>query len=353
MADPSTSPTSSRPPLLTSLRRTSVSTEPHRPPATSLSLGTSIRNSHNTFSVGVAEDVNRKCRRTMEDSHAFAYDYTGVEDTGYFAIFDGHAGPQAADWCGSYFSNVLAAIIEREEGSQKDKGNGKDLAKGQGNGNGNEKGMGVGMGSRIGSNTISFPEILDKTFTQVDAELKMLPNDQRNTGCTAIVAVVRWEQRAIKSSTGEEKRVRVLYTANVGDARIILCRTGKAIRLSYDHKGTDERETQRVTEAGGLVLNSRVNGVLAVTRALGDHYMKDLVTSRPYTTETLLHERHDEFLILACDGLWDVCSDQHAVDLVRDVMDPEEASQMLVKHALQEHSTDNLSCMVVRFDRPT
>lgn len=105
-----------------------------------------------------------------------------------------------------------------------------------------------------------------------------------------------------------------------------------------------------MTDAGGLVLNSRVNGVLAVTRALGDHYMKELVTSHPYTTETFLHLRHDEFLILACDGLWDVCSDQAACDLVRDVKDPVAASQKLVKYALQEHSTDNLSCMVVRFD---
>jgi protein phosphatase PTC1 len=97
----------------------------------------------------------------------------------------------------------------------------------------------------------------------------------------------------------------VLYTANVGDARIVLCRNGRALRLSYDHKGSDENEGRRVASAGGLILNNRVNGVLAVTRALGDAYMKDLVTGHPYTTETVIQPDQDEFLILACDG---VCS---------------------------------------------
>ncbi|PWW79427.1 protein serine/threonine phosphatase 2C [Tuber magnatum] len=110
--------------------------------------------------------------------------------------------------------------------------------------------------------------------------------------------------------------------------------SGKALRLSYDHKGSDENEGKRVANAGGLILNNRVNGVLAVTRALGDSYMKELVTGHPYTTETVLQPEADEFIILACDGLWDVCSDQEAVDLVRQVQDPQEASKMLVDYAL-------------------
>jgi len=93
-----------------------------------------------------------------------------------------------------------------------------------------------------------------------------------------------------------------------------------------------------------------VNGVLAVTRALGDSYLKDLVTGHPYTTETVIQPDQDEFLILACDGLWDVCSDQEAVDLIRNVRDPQQASKMLVDYALARFSTDNLSVMIVRFD---
>jgi len=78
--------------------------------------------------------------------------------------------------------------------------------------------------------------------------------------------------------------------------------------------------------------------------------MKELVTGHPYTTETIIQPDQDEFLILACDGLWDVCSDQEAVELIRDTKDPLEASKQLVEHALSRLSTDNVPCMVVRFD---
>lgn len=335
------------------------------------SAGESHPGPRSTFHVGVWEDKNRKCRRTMEDTHAFLYNFLhtpapvlGSEapggrlrsgsnksktksneeleriettnslapsssstlemmetDNGYFAIFDGHAGTFAADWCGKKLHIILEETI------------------------------------RANPNT-PIPELLDQTFTIVDDQLEKLP--LKNSGCTAVTAVLRWEDRipnsqsatgstaiapataaAVKASTGEEKsgdsgvdmskstasapnpalnnlsnsqatharlrdsasRQRVLYTANVGDARIVLCRNGKALRLSYDHKGSDENEGKRIANAGGLILNNRVNGVLAVTRALGDSYMKDLVTGHPYTTETVIQPDIDEFIILACDGV--------------------------------------------------
>ena len=95
---------------------------------------------------------------------------------------------------------------------------------------------------------------------------------------------------------------RVLYCANAGDARGVLCRGGQAIRLTYDHKGSDKQEAKRITDAGGFVMSGRVNGVLAVTRSLGDSSMKEFVVGAPYTTETELCD-DDEFVILACDGV--------------------------------------------------
>ncbi|KAK7937830.1 protein phosphatase 2C isoform beta [Apiospora aurea] len=359
------------------------------------SAGESLPGPRSTFRVGVWEDRNKKCRRTMEDTHAFLYNFLHTPapmlaaeadaksskshepsedgeapsesiasqdmvetDNGYFAIFDGHAGTFAADWCGKKLHILLEDIIKRNP-------------------------------------NVPIPELLDQTFTSVDNQLEKLP--LKNSGCTAAVAVLRWEDRVPSSSsaTGSQAiapaaaaaskatdpskskdgksedndtsnaipesahaklkptaaRQRVLYTANVGDARIILCRNGKALRLSYDHKGSDENEGKRIANAGGLILNNRVNGVLAVTRALGDTYMKDLVTGHPYTTETVIQAEMDEFVIIACDGLWDVCSDQEAVDLVRELSDPGAAAKQLVDHALARFSTDNLSCMVVRFDK--
>lgn len=79
-------------------------------------------------------------------------------------------------------------------------------------------------------------------------------------------------------------------------------RGGKAVRLTYDHKGSDVQEAKRITDAGGFVMNARVNGVLAVTRSLGDSAMKEFVVGSPYTTETVLGNE-DSFLIVACDGV--------------------------------------------------
>ena len=320
------------------------------------SAGDSNPGPHSTFRVGVTEDKNKKCRRTMEDTHAYLYNFLSTPapshgpdshtrsrnpnnesyqsssksqpietDNGYFAIFDGHAGNFAADWCGKKLHILLEENIRKQPSTP-------------------------------------IPELLDQTFTSVDQQLEKLP--VKNSGCTAVIAVLRWEDRVPNShsvtgstsiapavaasakatseptsnpapaaetaesekSHGESgespaqnatysrensevrlrdaaTRQRVLYTANVGDARIVLCRNGKALRLSYDHKGSDENEGKRVANAGGLILNNRVNGVLAVTRALGDSYMKDLVTGHPYTTETVIQSDQDEFLILACDGV--------------------------------------------------
>ena len=101
---------------------------------------------------------------------------------------------------------------------------------------------------------------------------------------------------------------RVLYTANAGDARAVLSRRhSTAVRLTYDHKGSDANEARRIKEAGGFVMNNRVNGVLAVTRSLGDSAMKEFVVGSPYTTETVLGEE-DDLLIIACDGVSPVLS---------------------------------------------
>lgn len=327
------------------------------------SAGESRPGPRSTFRVGVTEDRNKKCRRTMEDTHAYLYNFLSTPapnvpmsdsestsssklndpgkdtsennlttnasshvvetDNGYFAIFDGHAGTFAADWCGKKLHVLLEDMIRKYPNTP-------------------------------------VPELLDQTFTNVDQQLDKLP--LKNSGCTAICAVLRWEDRipnsqsatgstaiapiaaaAVKAASEAPKdvskpeeptstpltktttpgfasptpmprlqnsasRQRVLYTANVGDARIVLCRNGKALRLSYDHKGSDENEGKRISNAGGLILNNRVNGVLAVTRALGDAYMKDLVTGHPYTTETVIQPDIDEFLILACDGVSSPCS---------------------------------------------
>mmetsp|Transcript_26267 Transcript_26267/g.19721 ORF Transcript_26267/g.19721 Transcript_26267/m.19721 type:complete len:130 (+) Transcript_26267:451-840(+) len=109
-----------------------------------------------------------------------------------------------------------------------------------------------------------------------------------------------------------------LYVANVGDTRAVLNKNGVCERMSQDHKATDFNEVQRIKGGGGIVLENRVGGSLAVTRAFGDHALKrDGVTAKPFINKHALRP-FDKHLIIASDGVWDVLEDQDAVNFCKD-----------------------------------
>jgi len=110
-------------------------------------------------------------------------------------------------------------------------------------------------------------------------------------------------------------------------------------------------EAKRITDLGGFVVLNRVNGVLAVSRALGDFNMKEFVIAEPFVTINEIPEESEHtFLILACDGLWDVTSDQEAIDLLMKEpnLTAQQMSEKLLKYALDNSSTDNISIMVIK-----
>lgn len=65
------------------------------------------------------------------------------------------------------------------------------------------------------------------------------------------------------------------YTANIGDSRAVLCRSGKAVPLSFDHKPDHPQEHNRIEKAGGIVEQGRINGALNLSRAFGDFEFKN------------------------------------------------------------------------------
>lgn len=154
-----------------------------------------------------------------------------------------------------------------------------------------------------------------------------------------------------------------MYCANAGDARIVLGHKGRASRLTKDHRPDDPEEIARIEKASGFMFKGRVVGVLAITRSLGDHCMKQYVIAEPYLSETTItisdetttaHPLNDEnedpqssFVICACDGLWDVFQDQEAVDFVNKFQNErEKIAEHLVNEAIRKGSTDNVSVVV-------
>lgn len=136
-----------------------------------------------------------------------------------------------------------------------------------------------------------------------------------DSGCTAVVALIRGND---------------LYVANAGDSRCIVCRNGKAIEMSLDHKPEDQPEKERVVKAGGEVTtDGRVNGGLNLSRAIGDHAYKQnkelsdreqMITALPDVRKLTIEPGQDEFMVLACDGIWNSMSSQEVVDFVKSKM---------------------------------
>uniref|UniRef100_A0A3B3ZAK7 Protein phosphatase 1G n=1 Tax=Periophthalmus magnuspinnatus TaxID=409849 RepID=A0A3B3ZAK7_9GOBI len=179
-----------------------------------------------------------------------------------------------------------------------------------------------------------------------------------DSGTTAVVALIRGKQ---------------LIVANAGDSRCVVSERGKAVDMSYDHKPEDELELARIKNAGGKVtMDGRVNGGLNLSRAIGDHFYKrnkalppeeQMISAMPDIKVLTLNEEHD-FMVIACDGIWNVLSSQEVVDFVSERMKPDQSDKTrslssiveeLLDHCLAPDTSgdgtgcDNMTCMIVTF----
>ncbi|VDM16242.1 unnamed protein product [Hydatigera taeniaeformis] len=168
-----------------------------------------------------------------------------------------------------------------------------------------------------------------------------------DSGSTACVALVLPE---LGDQTDEEQQPRVcLYVANAGDSRAVLCRAGAAVDLSEDHKPEDPSEKARIQAAGGTVTaDGRVNDGLNLSRAIGDHIYKcrtdlkmseQMISALPDVSRTELIPGADEFVVIACDGIWNAMNSQAVVDFVYDRLHPEFASVLPTSNGDSETAT--------------
>ncbi|XP_031373444.1 probable protein phosphatase 2C 22 [Punica granatum] len=258
-------------------------------------------------------------RSSMEDVYVcvdnFAHDY-GLENlsggpNAFYGVFDGHGGKHAADYA---CCHLLRIILEDEDFPHE------------------------------------IEKVISSAFLQTDAAFAKACSLDADlaSGTTALAAIVMG---------------RFLVVANAGDCRAVLCRRGKAIEMSRDHKPVCAKERKRIEASGGYVYDGYLNGQLNVARALGDWPMEGMKTmgsdnglgplsAEPELMTTNLTEE-DEFLIIGCDGIWDVFRSQNAVDFARRRLqehnDPSLCSKDLVDEALKRKSGDNLAAIVVCF----
>lgn len=252
---------------------------------------------------GVSIDTNPKHRSMMEDEHVA--DDKFFKDTAYFGVYDGHGG----NICSIAVREVLHKHVWLS--MKKSKG---------------------------GFFKCDMDKAFKEAYEATDKKILEVTKASDKSGSTAVSAVIQ--------RRGKE---RYIFTANAGDARIVLCRDGKGERLTVDHKPSNEDEHKRITDMGCAISEKgKVGGVLAITRSFGDRQLKKWIISEPFTKETIIQEQ-DTHLIIACDGLWDVVTDDEVAALIKENKDktPQELSDLLVKTALEKGTTDNLSIIVV------
>lgn len=221
-------------------------------------------------------------RISMEDAHAAVLDLqngdtpdktSSGERLSFFGVYDGHGGDRVAYFSGQNVHKIISKQSSFQEGN--------------------------------------YEQALKDGFLATDRAILQEKNfEDEVSGCTASAALITNE---------------MIYVANAGDSRTVLGIKGRAKALSFDHKPYNEAEKERIVSAGGFVDFGRVNGNLALSRAIGDFEFKksanlpperQIVTACPDVSSHKITD-DDEFLIIACDGIWDCLSSQGAVEFVR------------------------------------
>ncbi|KDO67434.1 hypothetical protein CISIN_1g018021mg [Citrus sinensis] len=174
------------------------------------------------------------------------------------------------------------------------------------------------------------------------------------SGSTACVAIIRNNH---------------LIVANAGDSRCVISRKGQAYNLSRDHKPDLEAEKERILKAGGFIHAGRVNGSLNLARAIGDMEFKQnkflsaekqIVTANPDINSVELCD-DDDFVVLACDGIWDCMSSQQLVDFIHEQLHSESKISAVCERVLERclapstaggEGCDNMTMIIVQFKKP-
>lgn len=257
-----------------------------------------------------SENNSTQFTETTSSSHPHAHSRSNDLKINIYGVFDGHGGSSAS----KFVSGILPLILKR---SISDEINSLSLE---------DKLKLLDPDNDETMLLIDFPKIIKDCFMDIDYKFYYDPNN--NSGTTAVVVIL------FKG---------YIITANSGDSRCILSRNGNVKNLSFDHKPKNLGELMRIHNDGGYVAQNRVNSILALSRAFGDFNFKlhnnnnhgkfnlsknnkklrltapeeFQVTVEPEIIIQKFQKSQDEFLVVACDGIWDCYKSTDLVQLIR------------------------------------
>ncbi|KAJ3679187.1 hypothetical protein LUZ60_017198 [Juncus effusus] len=302
-------------------------------------------------------------RTTMEDAHCALPDLD--EETSFFGVFDGHGGKVVSKFCAKYLHKQ---VLKNEAYSTGDLGTAvhkaffrmDEMMKGQrGWREISQLGDKINKFAGMVEGLIWSPKASDSknNLTIDDWPFEEGPHadfEGPTSGSTACVALIRNKQ---------------LVVANAGDSRCIISRKGQAYNLSRDHKPELQAERERIVKAGGYIQAGRVNGSLNLTRAIGDVEFKlnkflpaekQVVTANPDVNIVELCD-DDDFIVLACDGIWDCMTSQQVVDFIHEHINKESSlsavcerimDRCLAPSTMGGEGCDNMTIIIVQLKKP-
>jgi serine/threonine protein phosphatase PrpC len=247
-------------------------------------------------SYGYSQNQNASHRSYMEDEGRVIENLNGDPNKILFLLFDGHGGGQVSKFLQEHFHEYMKKMLPF-----------------------NDYFLGF-----------------TKLFRVIDEDVKKL--NYPNTGATGTAVFIEKDK---------ESNIRTLYCANVGDSRCVLVNKKGIMRMSYDDRVADQKESQRILNSGGIIFQGRVYGQLMLSRSFGDWSLKTLgVIVDPHVTKIVLNE-DDLYCVIASDGIWDVIKDEDCMALANMKLNTGELSKCVLFESLKRGTLDNLSCFVI------
>ena len=177
-------------------------------------------------------------------------------------------------------------------------------------------------------------------------------------GSTGTLVHIKWES----------ENDLVVYSANVGDSRVSLISPEHIIRLSYDHRTSDEKERKRILESGLEIIDDRINGTLMLTRIFGNYEYKNNIENEeddnsnsnnysnnkglicePFISKINIDLNiENQFLILASDGIWDTITEEEIQNIIQYHNDTQQICSIAIKNSLRNEAWDNLSIFAIK-----